>query len=182
MDTIRPYLDQNPRLGQRVYIDESARVIGDVVLGDDVSVWPFTVIRGDVSFVRIGARTNVQDGAVLHVTHGGEYTRPDGLPLIIGEEVTIGHRAVLHACTIGNRCLVGMGAIVLDAAVVEDEVMIGAGSLVPPGKVLHSGYLYVGSPVKQARELTSKEKAYLRYSAEYYRKLAERTRASAVGD
>ena len=180
--TVTHFEDHVPAIHPTAYVDAMAYVSGQTTLAEGVSIWPTAVVRGDINRIQIGRLTNVQDGAVLHVTHGGEYTRPDGLPLIIGEEVTIGHRAVLHACTIGNRCLVGMGAIVLDAAVVEDEVMIGAGSLVPPGKVLHSGYLYVGSPVKQARELTSKEKAYLRYSAEYYRKLAERTRASAVGD
>lgn len=177
--TIKRFEAHEPDIHPTAYVDPAAYVSGQTTLGEGASVWPMAVIRGDINHIRIGRLTNVQDGAVLHVTHGGEYTRPDGLPLIIGDEVTIGHRAVLHACTIGNRCLVGMGAIVLDGAVVEDEVMIGAGSLVPPGKVLASGYLYVGSPVKQARPLTDKEKSYLGYSAAYYRQVAERTRLSA---
>jgi carbonic anhydrase/acetyltransferase-like protein (isoleucine patch superfamily) len=176
--TVKRFEDHEPDIHPSAYVDPAAYVSGQTTLGEGSSVWPMAVIRGDINHIRIGRLTNVQDGAVLHVTHGGEYTRPDGLPLLIGDEVTIGHRAVLHACTIGNRCLVGMSSIVLDGAVVEDEVMIGAGSLVPPGKVLASGYLYVGSPVKQARPLTEKEKAYLGYSAAYYQKVAERTRQS----
>jgi carbonic anhydrase/acetyltransferase-like protein (isoleucine patch superfamily) len=176
--TIKRFENHSPEIHPTAYVDDMAYVSGQTTLAEGVSVWPTAVIRGDVNYIQIGRLTNVQDGAVLHVTHSGEFTRPGGLPLIIGEEVTIGHRAVLHACTIGNRCLIGMGAIVLDGAVVEDEVIIGAGSLVPPGKVLAGGYLYVGSPVKQARALTAKEQAFLRYSAENYRKLALRTQAS----
>lgn len=172
---IKRFEEHIPDIHPDAYVDPAAYVSGQVVLGEGASVWPMAVARGDINHIHIGRLTNVQDGAVLHVTHGGEYSRPEGFPLIIGDEVTIGHRAVLHACTIGNRCLIGMGAIVLDGAVVEDEVMIGAGSLVPPGKVLASGYLYVGSPVKQARPLTEKERAYFSYSANYYRKLAARS-------
>jgi carbonic anhydrase/acetyltransferase-like protein (isoleucine patch superfamily) len=176
--TVKCFENYTPDIHPNAYVDPAAYVSGQTKLEEGASVWPMAVVRGDINHIHIGRLSNVQDGAVLHVTHSGEYTRPGGLPLIIGAEVTIGHRAVLHACTIGNRCLVGMGAIVLDGAVVEDEVMIGAGSLVPPGKILASGYLYVGSPVKQARPLTDKEKAYLGYSAAYYHKLAERTRNS----
>jgi len=164
---IRPYLDRKPTLGADVYIDEAARVIGDVTLGDDASVWPMAVLRGDVNAIRIGARTNVQDGSVLHVTHDGPYS-PGGAPLVIGDDVTIGHGVILHACTIGNRCLVGMGALVLDKVVVEDEVFIAAGAVVPPGKRLVSGFLYRGNPAQQARPLTDTEKAQLQYSAEHY--------------
>jgi carbonic anhydrase/acetyltransferase-like protein (isoleucine patch superfamily) len=156
-----------PRLGREVYIDEAARVIGDVELGDDASVWPFAVLRGDVNFIRIGARTNVQDGSVLHVTHDGPYS-PGGMPLVIGDDVTIGHGVILHACTIGHRCLIGMGARVLDKVVIEDDVFVAAGSIVTPGKTLQSGYLYRGSPAVQARALTEAELANLRYSAKHY--------------
>ena len=135
---IRTYQGMTPQLGERVFVDESAVVIGDVHLGADSSVWPLTVIRGDMHRIRIGARTSVQDGSVLHITHAGPFN-PDGYPLIIGDEVTIGHKVTLHGCTLGNRILVGMGSIVMDGAVVEDDVIIGAGSLVPPGKVLKSG-------------------------------------------
>ena len=169
---IRTYQGMTPQLGERVFVDESAVVIGDVQLGADSSVWPLTVIRGDMHRIRIGARTSVQDGSVLHITHAGPFN-PDGYPLIIGDEVTIGHQVTLHGCTLGNRILVGMGSIVMDGAVVEDEVVIGAGSLVPPGKVLQSGYLYVGSPVKQARALTDQERAFFAYSAANYVKLKD---------
>lgn len=174
--TVRRFENHTPVIHPDAYIDPLACISGQTCIGEGTSVWPMVVIRGDVNTIRIGRLSNIQDGAVLHVTHAGEYG--NGLPLEVGDEVTVGHRAVLHACTIGNRCLIGMGAIVLDGAVVEDEVMVGAGSLVPPGKVLASGYLYVGSPVKQVRPLTGKEKAYLCYSATHYRKLAARTAAS----
>ena len=169
---IRKYQGISPQLGARVFIDRSSVVIGDVELGEDSSVWPFALIRGDMHRIRIGARTSVQDGSVLHITHAGPFN-PDGFPLLIGDEVTIGHKVTLHGCTLGNRILVGMGSIVMDGAVVEDEVVIGAGSLVPPGKVLESGYLYVGSPVKQARALTDKERAFFSYSAANYVKLKD---------
>lgn len=169
---IRTYQGITPSLGARVFIDSSAVVIGDVQLGEDSSVWPFALIRGDMHRIRIGARTSVQDGSVLHITHAGPFN-PDGFPLIIGDDVTIGHKVTLHGCTLGNRILVGMGSIVMDGAVVQDEVVIGAGSLVPPGKVLESGYLYVGSPVKQARALTDKERAFFTYSAANYVRLKD---------
>ncbi|GAC1631694.1 MAG: gamma carbonic anhydrase family protein [Nevskia sp.] len=164
---IRPYRGKLPSLGREVYVDEAARVIGAVTLGDDASVWPFAVLRGDVNFIRIGARSNVQDGSVLHVTHDGPYS-PGGMPLVIGDDVTIGHGVILHACTIGDRCLIGMGARVLDKVVIEDEVFIAAGSIVAPGKRLASGFLYRGSPAVQARPLTEAERANLKYSAEHY--------------
>jgi carbonic anhydrase/acetyltransferase-like protein (isoleucine patch superfamily) len=169
---IRTYQGITPSLGARVFIDSSAVVIGDVQLGEDSSVWPFALIRGDMHRIRIGARTSVQDGSVLHITHAGPFN-PDGFPLIIGDDVTIGHKVTLHGCTLSNRILVGMGSIVMDGAVVQDDVVIGAGSLVPPGKVLESGYLYVGSPVKQARALTDKERAFFTYSAANYVKLKD---------
>ena len=169
---IRTYQQITPQLGQRVFVDASAVVIGDVQLGDDSSVWPMAVVRGDMHRIRIGARSSVQDGSVLHITHAGPFN-PDGYPLLIGDEVTIGHNVTLHGCTLGNRILVGMGSIVMDGAVVEDEVVIGAGSLVPPGKRLASGYLYVGSPVQQARALTDKERAFFSYSASNYVKLKD---------
>jgi carbonic anhydrase/acetyltransferase-like protein (isoleucine patch superfamily) len=167
---IRPYLDKLPTLSAGVWIDESALVIGDVILGQDASVWPMAVVRGDVNFIRIGARSNVQDGAVLHITHDGPYT-PGGAPLVIGDDVTIGHGAILHACTVGNRCLIGMGARVLDEVVIEDEVFVAAGSLVSPGKRLQSGFLYRGSPATQARPLSPEEIDQLKYSAEHYVRL-----------
>lgn len=175
---IRSYHNHSPKLGARVWVDDSAVIIGDVLLGDDCSVWPHASIRGDMHRIRIGARTSVQDGCVLHITHAGPF-QPEGWPLEIGEDVTIGHRAVLHGCVIGNRVLVGMGAIVLDGAVVEDEVIIGAGALVPPGKKLESGFLYVGNPVKQARPLSEKERSFFLYSAQNYVKLKDTYLAEA---
>lgn len=174
--SIRSYRNMNPQLGERVFVDESAVVIGDVTLGDDCSVWPLAVIRGDMHRIRIGARTSIQDGSVLHITHAGPYN-PDGFPLTIGDDVTVGHQVVLHGCQIGNRVLVGMGSIVMDGAVLEDEVVLGAGSLVPPGKTLESGYLYVGRPAKQARPLTDDERRFFAYSAENYVKLKDLHRA-----
>ncbi|WP_448678541.1 gamma carbonic anhydrase family protein [Pseudomonas nicosulfuronedens] len=170
--TIRTYQGKTPSLGERVFVDASAVVIGDVEIGADSSVWPLVVIRGDMHRIRIGARTSVQDGSVLHITHAGPFN-PDGFPLIIGDEVTIGHKVLLHGCTIGSRILVGMGSIVMDGAVIEDEVILGAGSLVPPGKTLESGFLYVGSPVKKARPLTDKERAFFSYTAGNYVKLKD---------
>ena len=172
-DNIREVLGCTPSLGERVMIDPTAVVMGDVSLGDDASVWPQAAMRGDVQVIRIGARTNVQDGAVLHVTHDGPYN-PGGYPLHIGDDVTIGHKALLHGCTVGNRVLVGMGALVMDAVVVEDDVMIAAGALVTPGKRLKSGHLYAGSPAREVRALTEAEQAFLPYSAQGYVSLKQR--------
>ncbi|MEM6161064.1 gamma carbonic anhydrase family protein [Erwinia sp. P6884] len=166
-EKLRAFKNVFPRLGLRVLVDPSSVVVGDVMLGDDVSIWPLVAIRGDVNKVEIGKRSNIQDGSVLHVTHKSP-ANPEGYPLIVGEDVTVGHKAMLHGCTIGDRVLVGMGSILLDGVVVENDVMIGAGSLVPPGKRLQSGFLYLGSPVKQIRPLTEKEIAGLLYSSNNY--------------
>lgn len=170
---IREYQGNRPQCGERVFVDPSAVVLGDVVLGDDSSVWPLVSVRGDMHRIRIGARTSVQDNSVLHITHAGPYN-PDGFPLLIGDDVTIGHLAMLHGCTIGNRVLIGMGSMVMDGAVIEDDVVLGAGSLVPPGKTLDSGYLYVGRPAKQVRPLTDKERAFFTYTAANYVRLKDK--------
>ncbi|MGE6780839.1 gamma carbonic anhydrase family protein [Vreelandella titanicae] len=170
---LRPYQGMEPQLGERVYIDPASVVIGDVVMGDDCSVWPMTVIRGDMHRIRIGARTSVQDGSVLHITHASDFS-PEGFPLTIGDDVTIGHKAILHGCTLGSRILVGMGAIVMDGAVVEDEVIIAAGAVVTPGKHLESGYVYAGNPAKAMRPLKDKERAFFPYTAGNYVKLKDR--------
>ncbi|MFU0889087.1 gamma carbonic anhydrase family protein [Kluyvera sichuanensis] len=164
---LRRYKDLFPVIGNRVMIDDSSVIVGDVRLADDVSIWPLVAARGDVNYIQIGARSNIQDGSVLHVTHKSA-KNPEGNPLIVGEDVTVGHKVMLHGCTIGNRVLVGMGSILLDGVVVEDDVMIGAGSLVPQHKRLESGYLYLGSPVKQVRPLKEAELEGLRYSANNY--------------
>lgn len=167
MANIRAYRNIQPKLGANVYVDPAATVIGDVELGDDASVWPGAVLRGDVERIRIGARTNVQDGAVVHVTHDGPYT-PGGQPCIMGADVTIGHGAVIHACTIEDCCLVGMHATVLDGALVKRHAFIGAGALVAPGKVVSEGELWIGNPARCVRTLTETEIEALRYSARHY--------------
>lgn len=164
---LSPYLDTYPVIRERVFLHASAQVIGDVRIGDDSSVWCNAVLRGDVNRIRVGRCSNVQDLTMCHVSHKSD-GKPEGSPLTIGDYVTIGHSVILHGCTIGNECLIGMGTIVMDDAVIHDRVMIGAGSLVPPGKVLESGMLYVGRPVKAVRALTPDEVSYLRYSAEHY--------------
>ena len=170
---IRSHNNSKPTLGSAVYIDPAAVVIGDVELGDDCSVWPCAVIRGDMHHICIGDRVSVQDGSILHITHAGEFNEV-GYPLTIGNDVTIGHSVNLHGCTVGNRVLVGIGSIILDGAIVEDDVVIGAGTLVPPGKVLASGYMYMGSPCKQIRPLKDHEKAFFTYSASNYVELKNR--------
>jgi carbonic anhydrase/acetyltransferase-like protein (isoleucine patch superfamily) len=149
-----------------------ATVIGEVSLGTDASVWPGAVIRGDVNSIVIGDASNIQDGSVLHVSHKTPAS-PAGGPLVIGARVTVGHTVILHACTIGDECLIGMGSIILDRAVIQKQVLLGAGSLVPEGKVLESGYLYLGRPAKRVRELTAEEIAYFNYSAQHYVQLAQ---------
>lgn len=171
MNNIRPYLEHTPQIDDSCYIDTMSVVIGNVQLAENVSVWPFAVIRGDVNSIQIGKNSNVQDHCMLHVSHK-KPSKPNGSPLIIGEDVTIGHHVTLHGCTIGNRVLVGINTVILDDVVIEDDVMIGAGSLVPPRKRLESGYLYVGSPIQKVRPLTDEEKAFLAYSARHYVKVA----------
>ena len=170
--SLRSFQGHSPEVGQRVLIDPSAVVLGQVVLGDDVSVWPHVAIRGDMHRIRVGARTSVQDGSILHITHAGPYN-PGGWPLDIGCEVTIGHNATLHGCTIGDRVLVGMAATVMDGAVVEDGVVIAAGALVAPGKRLRSGFLYAGTPAREIRSLNEQEMAYFTYSADNYVRLKD---------
>ena len=166
---IRKYLGQLPVIADTAWVDESAVVIGKCDLAADVGIWPNATLRGDVNDIKIGARSNIQDGAVVHTTHESEVSK--GSKCIVGEDVTVGHNAVLHGCIIEDECLIGMGAVVLDNALVQKHVLVGANSLVPPGKVLESGYLYVGSPVKQVRPLTEKEIAFFKYSAAHYVKL-----------
>jgi carbonic anhydrase/acetyltransferase-like protein (isoleucine patch superfamily) len=165
--TLRSYRDITPTLGPGAWVDPTALVIGDVVLADDVSVWPFVLIRGDVNKVRIGARSNVQDASIIHVSRPTP-GNPEGWPTILGEDVVVGHKVALHGCRIANRVLVGIGAIVLDGVEVESDVIIGAGSVVTPGKKLESGYLYVGSPARRSRELRPEEIARIPKMARDY--------------
>jgi len=164
---ISNYLTSSPSLGERIYLHESAQIIGDVKLGDDSSVWCNAVVRGDVNHIIVGRCSNIQDLVMCHVSHKTE-KKPLGSPLIIGDYVTIGHSAILHGCEIGDECLIGMGSIVMDDVIVSSKVMVGAGSLVPPGRRLESGFLYVGRPVEKLRPLTAAELSFLRYSAEHY--------------
>ena len=168
---IIPHHHIYPQIDASAYIHPSAQIIGETILGAEVSVWCNAVIRGDVNHIHIGAGTNIQDLSMLHVSHKSAWDAR-GAPLVIGERVTVGHSVILHGCSIGNECLIGMGSIVMDKAVLEDRVLLGAGSLVPEGKVLQSGYLYVGRPAKPLRPLTVEELAYFDYSAEHYVKLA----------
>jgi carbonic anhydrase/acetyltransferase-like protein (isoleucine patch superfamily) len=165
-----------PQLDESVFVDPTAVIIGDVVIGKDSSVWPYAILRGDMHHIRIGERVSVQDGSVLHITHASSYT-PDGFPLVIGSDVTIGHQATLHGCTIHDRVLIGMKAMVMDGAVVESEVILGAGAVVPPGKVLASGFVYVGSPARAQRPLSEQERSYFTYTAANYARLKDIYRA-----
>lgn len=170
--SVRSFQGHTPHIGDRVYVDPQAAVIGRVTLGDDASVWPFVVARGDVNFIEIGARTNIQDNTVLHVTHDGPYSN-GGRPLRIGSDVTVGHGAILHACTVGNFCLIGMGATVLDDAEIGDYALIGAGSVVSPGKRIEGGTLWLGNPARPVRALSDAELESLRYSAQHYVRLKD---------
>ena len=170
---LRPYRDTLPTVGERVYVDPAATCIGDVVLGDDVSLWPGTVVRGDVNFIRIGARTNVQDGTVVHVSHDGPHAKLGGFATHIGADVTIGHKAIIHACRIEDAVLIGMGAMLLDGVVVRKNAFVGAGALVTPGKEVGPGELWLGNPARKARMLTDAEIEALYYSAQHYVRLKD---------
>ncbi|WP_440225063.1 gamma carbonic anhydrase family protein [Dokdonella sp. MW10] len=167
---IRSYNGLSPRIGLNAYVDPAAVVIGDVELEEDASIWPCAVVRGDVHRIRIGARSNIQDGAVLHVTHDGQYTL-GGFPLLVGADVTVGHGAILHACTVQEACLIGMNATVLDGVLVKKHSMIGAGALVGPGKVVGERELWLGNPARRVRELSDQEVEKLYYSAHHYIKI-----------
>ncbi len=170
---IRSFEGQVPAIDASAWVDDTALVLGAVRLGADTSIWPMTVLRGDIHHIQVGARSNIQDGSVLHVTHDSRFV-PGGHPLQIGDAVTVGHKVILHGCTIGDRCLIGMGSTVMDGAVIEAGAMLAAGSLVAPGKRLEGGYLWRGSPARRVRALTASEQDYLHYSAENYVRLKDR--------
>ena len=169
---IRAFEGIRPQLAEGAWVDESAQLIGDVQLGEDSSIWPLATVRGDVNRIRIGARSNVQDNACLHVTHDGPYT-PGGIGLEIGEDVTVGHGVILHACTVEDACLIGMGSVILDNVVIGKHSLIGAGAVVAPGKIVEPGSLWLGNPARFVRRLSEAEIESLYYSAENYRKLKD---------
>ena len=171
--SIRPFEGHTPDLHGTAYVDDTALVIGNVSLAEDCSVWPMCVLRGDIQSIQVGARSNIQDGSIIHVTHDSEYT-PGGYATTVGEDVTVGHRVTLHGCEVADRCLIGMGTIILDGVRVQPETMLGAGCVVPPGRELESGFLWVGSPARKLRELTDAEREFLRYSAAHYVKTKNR--------
>ena len=161
------YLNDTPTLGARVYVHASSQIIGNVKIGNDSSIWCNTILRGDVNHIVIGQCSNVQDLTMGHVSHKTP-SKPNGSPLVVGDYVTVGHSVILHGCTIGNECMIGMGSIIMDDAVIPDRVMIGAGSLVSPGKMLESGMLYMGRPASAIRALTPEEIAHMKYLAGHY--------------
>lgn len=170
---IRPFAEFIPKIHPTAYVDETALLIGRINMEADSSVWPMAVIRGDINSIHIGKRSNIQDATVIHVTHAGKYN-PEGFATVVGDDVTVGHRCILHGCTIHDRCLIGMGVCLMDGVVVESNVIIGAGSLVSPGKTLEGGYLWLGSPARRIRPLNEKEQEFLIYSAHYYAQLKNR--------
>ncbi len=170
---LRPFRSVLPKVHPTAFVDQSAQVIGDVEIGEESSVWMNVVIRGDVNSIRIGDRTNIQDGTVIHVTHDGPYGTPGGLATVIGEDVTIGHGAIVHACVIEDACLVGMGSTILDGAIVRKNGFVGAGALIPPGKTVGSGELWLGNPARCVRRLSEAEIGQLYYSAQHYLRLKD---------
>ena len=175
MNNVRSYQGMEPQIANDAWVDETAVVIGNVRIGPEASVWPQSVLRGDIHRIEIGAGSNIQDGCILHVSHDSRFL-PGGAPTIVRDKVTVGHQAVLHGCEVQDHCLIGIGAKVLDRSVLKPHCMLGAGALVPPGKVLEGGYLYVGAPARRERKLTDLELEYLAYSAEHYIQLAVKHR------
>ena len=171
--SIRKFENISPTIAASAYVDETALVLGEVTIDDDVSIWPMVVARGDVNTIHIGARTNIQDGTILHVSHDSEF-EPGGFALHIGADVTVGHQAIVHGCTVEDRCLIGMAATIMDGAIVRSGAIVGAGSLVPPGRELEGGFLWVGSPARKARALRPEEEGFLTYSAAHYVELKNR--------
>ena len=172
--TVRSHAGHRPQLGSDVFLAETSAVIGDVVIGDESSIWYAAVVRGDVMPIRIGKRTSIQDGAVIHVTS-------DRFGTIVGDDCTIGHAAIIHACTVEDFCLIGMGSILLDGAHVGRGSLIGAGALVTPGTVIPPNSLVLGSPAKVKREINDKEREQILYGAKHYVELARRYLAEATG-
>jgi carbonic anhydrase/acetyltransferase-like protein (isoleucine patch superfamily) len=177
--TIRNFEKFKPQIHADAWVDDTALVIGDVVIGRDSGIWPMCVLRGDINSIRIGERTNIQDGSVLHVTHRGEHSViAEGAAVAVGSGVTVGHKAVLHGCTIEDDCLIGIGAIIMDRAIVRRHALVAAGAVVGPGKDLAGGYIWLGNPIRQGRALTAKEIGFFEYSARHYVELKNRHAAA----
>jgi carbonic anhydrase/acetyltransferase-like protein (isoleucine patch superfamily) len=166
-NNIQKFKQHCPHIAKGVYVHPTATIIGQVTLGENSSVWPGAVIRGDINFISIGKNTNIQDLSILHVNHRTK-DDPEGSPLIIGDNVTIGHAVILHGCSIADECLIGMGSIVMDKVMIEKHVLLAAGSLVSSGALLESGHLYMGRPAKKIRTLTEDEILSLQESAHSY--------------
>jgi len=164
---IENYKNKKPQISKSAFVHKTASIIGDVNIEEDASIWPMAVLRGDINYIKIGKRSNIQDGTVVHVAHDCKYY-PGGFPVIIGNDVTVGHNVILHGCTIKNNTLIGMGSTILDGAVIEENVIIGANSLVTSHKTLESGYLYIGAPIKLVRKLTEQELELLKDSPAHY--------------
>ncbi len=173
---VRPFAGKTPGIAPTALVDDTAVIIGDVTVGEQSSIWPLAVVRGDVGPVHIGRDTNIQDGCILHGTPAGP-TAPHGEFVTVGDRVTVGHGAVLHGCKVGNDCLVGMRAVIMDGAVVPDNTVIAANGVVPPGMQLEPGCVWAGNPVRKLRALTEQEHALLRESARHYVELAEQYRS-----
>jgi carbonic anhydrase/acetyltransferase-like protein (isoleucine patch superfamily) len=171
--TLRSFDNITPRLARGAFVDATALVIGDVEIGEDSSIWPFTVVRGDVNQIRIGVRSNIQDHTTIHVTHKSHYN-PDGVACVVGDDVTVGHQVVLHACRIANKCLIGMGSIIMDKVEIGEYTIVGAGSLVTENSQLEGGYLWLGRPARRLRALSDEEREYIVYSAQNYVRLQQR--------
>jgi len=178
MNNIRSFRGHTPQISNSAYVDPSAVVIGQVRLGEQASLWPLVVARGDIHSIDIGDRTNIQDGSILHVTRPSERCQA-GYPLCIAHDVTVGHQACLHGCVIEHHCLIGMGAVVLDGAHIQPYTLLAAGSLVPPGKILEGGHLWLGNPVVKSRLLSEQEREYLTLSAHHYVALAQEYQQAA---
>jgi len=163
---ISPYLHWHPNIDSTAFIADSAEIIGRVEIAEDANIWYQCVLRGDVHDIKIGARSNIQDHCVVHTSHNVS-------PCVIGNDVTVGHRVILHGCEVEDGCLIGMGSILMDRSRIESGCLVAAGSLVPEGKVLRGGYLYTGSPARERRELTDDEKLFLQASAKHYVELAK---------
>lgn len=169
---IRVFGPKRPKIHETAYVDDAAVLIGDVVVGADSSIWPCAVLRADLFSIQIGERTSIQDGTVMHVTPPGE-ENPDGYPVVVGDEVTVGHRVILHGCHIEGHSLIGMGSMVMDGAVVEQNVLLAAGSVVGQNRRLEGGFLWAGNPARKLRELTEDELEYFKYGAEVYQALKD---------